>query len=199
LVINDTSFLKLYDEVDGEPIFEDFVYVILQCSTCSDWSLIGGFDHELPKQRIHWPLLYPESSELSSSVPDRIRRIYSEAARIKRSAPNAFAGQVRRALEAVCADKKASGRTLARQLNSLVEMGIIPPTLAEMTSIIRTLGNIGAHAGETEVSPWDSDSIDEFFRSIVEYVYVAPSRVQNLTTRLAKAPPERPTTRSQSA
>ena len=70
------------------------------------------------------------------------------------------------------------------QINSLVERNVIPPTFAEMTKLIRLLGNLGVHATDDDVSIWDSQLIDDFFRSILEYVYIAPSKLFHLKSRL---------------
>lgn len=190
-LIYDGVVSKLYDEIqvsDAETrkILENFVYILLQCSTCQDYSLIGGFNLELPESQSQFPVLYPDSDDLGSSVPEKLRKVYGEASRIRRKAPNAYAGQIRRALEFLCKDQEATGGNLYEQLKSLVAKGVIPPTLAEMTTLIRLLGNLGVHATDDEVSIWDAQLIDEFFRSIVEYVYVAPSKIARLKSRLTQ-------------
>ncbi|MFN8383727.1 MAG: DUF4145 domain-containing protein [Anaerolineales bacterium] len=191
-LIVDRVVSKLYDEVeinDGEnqKVIENFLYMFLQCSTCLDCSLVGGFNIELPQDQSLFPVLYPDSDDLGPSLPEKIAKVYREAARIKRKAPNAYAGQIRKALEFLCRDQKAIGDNLYKQLNSLVEKGIIPPTLAEMTTLMRLLGNLGVHAiDDDEVSVWDAQLIDDFFRSIVEYVYIAPAKIAHLKTRLER-------------
>jgi hypothetical protein len=50
-------------------------------------------------------------------------------------------------------------------------------------SVIR-LGSMGAHAAEEELSVWDAELIDDFFRSIVDYVYIAPARIRRMELRL---------------
>jgi glutamate-1-semialdehyde aminotransferase len=113
-----------------------------------------------------------------------VRRCYEEAAAIQRLAPNAFANQIRRALEALCRDRSAAGNTLAANLRDLAARGEIPAVLAEMTDILRLFGNIGSHADEANVEAGDVDAIDEFFRAVVEYVYVAPHRVSEVRARV---------------
>ena len=195
-LIVDRVVSKLYDEInvnesENQKIFENFVYFFLQCSTCQDCSLVGGFNIELPQSQSQFPVLYPESDDLGSDVPEKIAKVYSEASRIRRKAPNAYAGQIRKALEFLCRDQKAIGDKLYNQLKSLVEKGIIPPTLAEMTSLIRLLGNLGVHAtDDDEVSIWDAQLIDEFFRSIIEYVYIAPAKIARLKSRLERTEQE---------
>jgi hypothetical protein len=48
------------------------------------------------------------------------------AARIRHTAPNAYAVQIRRALEAVCDDRGAAGKVLADRLQNLVDRGELP-------------------------------------------------------------------------
>ena len=46
-----------------------------------------------------------------------------------------------------------------------------------MTDVLRIFGNRGAHAASKEVKPVHTLAIDDFFRAVVEYVYVAPSKL----------------------
>lgn len=194
-LIVDGNVARLYDEIeeDGktEKIIQTFTYFFLKCETCGDYSLLGGFNFEHPTSHFtEFPVLYPDSDILDGSVPERIRRVYAEASQIKNRAPNAYAGQIGRALEYLAQDKKANGNNLSAQLKSLVEMNIIPPTLAEMTRLIRLLRNLSVHATDIEISVWDAKLIDEFFRSIIEYVYVAPAKIDRLKDMLSRRSPK---------
>ena len=62
-------------------------------------------------------------------------------------------------------------------LTDLAAKGEIPSKLAEMTTLLRQIGNLGAHAAQQAVKPSQVPAIDQFFRAVVEYVYVAPFRV----------------------
>lgn len=132
-------------------------------------------------------LIWPQPSSLHISVPVTVRKCYEEAAAIKSLAPNAFANQIRRSLEALCKDRNTTGGVLAQKLKDLAERGEIPPHLASMTDVLRKLGNMGSHAGDEEVDPSYVPVIDDFFRAIVEYVYIAPHRVAEFEARLAAA------------
>jgi hypothetical protein len=129
-------------------------------------------------------LEYPKDGRLNISVPQTIREVYFEAARIKELAPNAFAVQVRRALEALCEDRAAKGRTLADKLKDLSARAEIPPVLAEMTDVLRLIGNIGAHGIGESVHPLQANAIDEFFKAVIEYVYVAPAKLRAFKERM---------------
>ena len=129
-------------------------------------------------------LVWPSSGNLHPCVPELVRNVYSEAMAIKSRAPNAFANQIRRALEAVCSDRGATRRVLAQNLKELVERGEIPSTLGEMTDVLRQLGNVGSHAGEESIAVEYVDVIDDFFRAVIEYVYIAPHKVTEFNARL---------------
>jgi hypothetical protein len=51
-------------------------------------------------------------------------------------------------------------------------------------SFFRVLGNVGAHAGDQEVESYQVEALDQFFRAVVEYVYVAPSRLSRFREEL---------------
>lgn len=172
---------------DGEVFGLPAVYFVAICCTCDGILLYADYGDipeadDFSKCSLLWP-----SIELHTSVPPSISEIYNEAARIKQLAPNAFATQIRRALESVCEDRKARAGNLNVRLKDLADRGEIPPTLAEVTDVLRTLGNIGAHAANESIKPWQVESIDEFFRAVVEYVYVAPSKLKEFRKTIETA------------
>ena len=172
---------------DGEEVEFDVVYFVASCDTCNHILVYQAVD-DIPERNFFTSadLVYPNSGELHSSVPKAISNIYNEALRIKNLAPNAYAVQIRRALEALCEDRGAKSGTLNKMLSDLSAKGEIPSTLAEATDLLRLLGNIGAHASDISVQPWQVYTLDEFFRAIVEYVYVAPSKIKKFREGLSK-------------
>ena len=154
-------------------------YVVV-CETCNKILLYRTFSYIEENKYFHRAdLIYPPNpGNLHKSVPKVICECYVEAARIKNLAPNAFAVQIRRALEALCDDRGAKKGALQLRLQDLVSRGEIPPVLAEMTDILRLLGNIGAHSMKQTIKPIYAIAIDDFFHVIIEYVYVAPSKLK---------------------
>ena len=155
-------------------------YFLRSCETCNDLLLYHSFIEDEPE------LLFPKPVKLPISVPQNVRECYSEAARIKNNAPNAYAVMLRRGLEAICDDRKVKKGNLYERLEILATRGEIPPTLAEITTILRVLGNVGAHSAKENVTVPMTWGMDEFFRAIVEYVYVAPSKVAEFKSRLIR-------------
>ncbi|WP_437222031.1 DUF4145 domain-containing protein [Planctomicrobium sp. SH661] len=155
-------------------------YFFMKCLTC-DRPLLYEAEHHSRLDPAETPfnaacsntLQYPVMKGLAMCVPEKIRQRYSEAAKIKRLSPNGFANQIRRSLEAVCNDRGIKSTTLQKALQTLSDRGEIPDRLAEMTDVLRMLGNMGSHDSDDEVQPEFVHPIDQFFRAIVEYVYVA--------------------------
>ncbi|MBA7532362.1 hypothetical protein ES705_24588 [subsurface metagenome] len=170
---------------NGEPFGLPCAYYVVVCETCDSVLLYHDEGDIVLEENFHrTTLVYPDSGTLHRSVPDIVSACYAEAVRTKRTAPNAFAVQIRRALEAMCDERGATAGSLQRRLQSLAERSEIPAVLSEMTDVLRILGNIGAHAGEQSVHSEHVDAIDDFFRAIVEYVYVAPSKFREFRDTL---------------
>lgn len=192
-------------ERGGEATPFEVLYHVATCETCDElliyrttelWDI--GLDPRLETyfvdahRQLNTHLVYPDTRDLEESVPKGIRDIYMEAVRIKDLAPNAFAVQIRRALEALCEDRSAQRGTLQQRLADLSAKGEIPATLSRVSDVLRLLGNIGAHAGDQSVKAWQIHTLDEFFRAIVEYVYVAPSKLKEFTDSMASFNSGRP-------
>ena len=165
---------------DGDKMPYDAMYFIARCETCKEIIIYHSIeDNDFNSSELIWP-----SVGLDQTVPKEISHIYEEAVRIKHIAPNAFAVQIRRALEALCKDRKTKNQSLARQLKELSDKGEIPTTLSEASDILRLIGNVGAHASETDVHPLQAMAIDNFFKAIVEYVYVSPTKIKEFKEQM---------------
>ena len=175
---------SLSDGSEDEHPWSTFVAV---CETCHHVLLYDNTgDQWEPKEFHHADLVFPKSGYLHSSVPSSIAKVYEEAYRIKSVAPNAYAVQVRRALEAICEDRVATKGSLQARLKDLSDRGEMPPVLSEVSDVLRLLGNIGAHGIGESVHPLQVFALDEFFRAIVEYVYIAPSRLKEFKDRMSQ-------------
>ena len=159
--------------------------ILCSCTTCHEPLLYDGIARA---EYGEWPALaYPEAGALHKAVPDAIRDIYGEAFLIKPKAPRGYAILIRSAIEGVCDERGISKGNLQQRLKKLAEAGFVPPTLAKMTDVLRTLGNAAAHNSVTNVTVPMTWAIDEFFRAIVEYVYVAPAKLEAFQHALSNA------------
>ena len=188
--------MHLYDDtawnVSDGTVVDDYcpaAYYVACCETCNQILMYHNWAEGSEPELSHFDTSYrvwPKSGKLHPSVPKKIADIYQEAARIKEIAPNSYAVQIRRALEAICEDRGAKKGTLFKRLAQLAEKGEVPPILVEVSGLLRLIGNIGAHAAEKSVHPLFVETIDDFFRALIEYLYIAPSKVIEFRKRLDK-------------
>ena len=85
---------------------EPATYFVSECNTCHHILLYyAQSDIPFPKDFASADLVWPESLAIGHGLPKSVAECYAEAQRVKRTAPNAFAVLIRRALEALCDDQ----------------------------------------------------------------------------------------------
>ena len=159
----------------------DVYYTLTKCSTCQQISLYynSEWDDDINDLR-QASLCYPHETRFGEEIPEVISKNYIEAKKIMKISPPAFAIMIRKDLEFMCQDQQANGKTLKGKLDNLVARGVIPSTLAEMGDTLRSLGNIGAHAIDYNIDREEVEAINDFFISMIEYLYVAPAKIAKL-------------------
>jgi hypothetical protein len=168
-------------------------WLIQECVTCKglflkEQHIYRGQD-EYPYDWEEFKILYPVTKYISDNLPSPVMKAYEAALKIKPIDPSAFAVMAGKILEVACNHEKAQGRNLAQKLDFLAKSGRIPITLVEMAKQVRLLRNLAAHDAEDEVTKEDVPTILEFLDAILEYLYVAPAKIEAVRTRL-----KRPTT-----
>jgi hypothetical protein len=162
-------------------------FVLLKCISCSmptiqQHTLYAGLLYR------EWPtvtdILYPSAKTPLTNLPPIIENRYQAALKVRNIEPSACAVLIGRTLEAVCKHEKAEGKTLADKIDNLLRSNRIPKPLAEMAGQIRQIRNLGAHEAEDEVTEEDVPIILDFLEVILEYLYVAPAKIEALRTRL---------------
>lgn len=163
----------------------EYYATLYQCLSCDNVLLIVSYEFDdNPSDANQGTLLYPIQKNIPEFVPVSIRSSYLEARKVEKISPTAFAVMIRRALEFLCEEQKAEGKTLSQKLQNLAQRKIIPETLAEMTNVLRILGNIGAHANDTVIKIEHVNAIKDFYDAIIEYVYIGPYKLKKLQESL---------------
>lgn len=162
-----------------------FTWQLFKCLNCSKPTLretYNDFNRDEPTYNI----IYPVVKEGLANLPEQIASRYQAALKVQRIEPSAFAVLIGRTLEAVCNYEKATGKDLNDKVNNLVSLDRIPRTLAEMAHQLRQIRNLGAHDDEDDVTEEDVPIIRDFVEAILEYLYVAPAKIEAIRTRLKK-------------
>ena len=179
-----TAFGTEEIEIGGNTIDIKTYTIFVQCKTCLEASVYWDWEESNePGNLKEAPLLFPSTKKFSG-IPKAIQDSYDEAKRVQKISPTAFAVLIRKALEYLCREQTASGNSLKEQLENLAERNIIPATLSRMANALRYFGNIGAHSTEVKIGSEEAGVMDDFFIAVIEYVYVAPEKLNKLSKQL---------------
>jgi hypothetical protein len=187
LIHKQNYYEKSWDATTGERTEEDVPRssFVAACATCGNVLIYDNPGDQTDERRFaSCSLVYPKTPLLSSVIPRQIANSYAEAFKVRAISPNAFAVLIRRTLEILCNERGVTKGTLANRLKVLSDKGELPPILSQTTDLLRLIGNIGAHGSEQSVHPLQVRAIDDFFTAIVEYLYVAPKKIEDFQKRL---------------
>lgn len=180
---------KMFKDEHGQPSSKS---VFLECVECG--SVIVGtcdFVGDVDDYR-DWssPIrMWPEGpANLHYTVPDKIKKSLNEAQKCYTSATySACAVMCGKALEGICADKGSPPKSmLAGGLKFLKDKSIIDQRLFEWGEALRKQRNIGAHAGEDEVTRQDARDVLDFAMAICDYVYELSDKYEEYKARQEK-------------
>jgi hypothetical protein len=172
---------------DGHELNEDYslfasVYICPACDKLTFESYWWG--DFLDPTDVVVDRLYPAEPSYDG-IPELVADEYRRARRV-RAEQVFYAVGIRRTLEALCAERGVAGKTLFEKLEKLAHDGDLPPTFADMATVLRKLGNLGAHVGEDEITEDDASVLGEFADAILEYLYRAPAKVTAVKAALDK-------------
>jgi hypothetical protein len=122
----------------------------------------------------------------SWQLPPQIASIYNETHSALCNKLRVLTGVgIRALIEVVCTDKAAAGGNLEKQIDSLVNMGVLTKDGADILHSLRIMGNQAAH----QVKPHSEEDLDLAF-DVVEHllkgVYLLPLRAKKLPKRGTK-------------
>ncbi len=163
---------NIYD-ISGD--YETFVYnyyYLFKCRNCDQASIFAHFySHPEPDWISSLVLIFPKPRTLSSGLPQPIHDTYMEAKEVQYVSKSSFVVLIRKCLEQICSDQNAKGRNLFNKIKDLSDRGILPEKIVNLSTLIRFIGNIGAHDNDNELDFLDIDMIDKFFHIVADYIY----------------------------
>ena len=122
-------------------------------------------------------ILFPLNSIESDFVPSKIKATYEAALKTKGIDKNICLMALRRTLELMLKDQGAAKWGLKDKIEEVAAKGLLPDTLKEASSFAKALGDTAAHDKELELDSYDSETIAEFIRYIIEYLYIIPNKI----------------------
>jgi len=179
LLLEQPFMERFYGLDTGEESAHPAVYRVVRCETCQEvlvYSYIADL-HSGMEEDTFGSLVFPKQTAFTRVVPERVRQIYLEAVKVKSISQIAFVILARRVLEEISHERGVKTPNLGKALEELASRGELPPVLAEATSLVRLIGNAGAHASEAKITLPQVWAIDDFLKAVIEYLYVAPSKI----------------------
>lgn len=120
----------------------------------------------------------------STNIPSRIREALSEAVTCEAEGCHAAAAiMIRRTLEELCEDRKATGDNLKERIQKLKGSVVLPSELFAAMDELRLLGNDAAHIEAKvydQVGPAEVEAAIELTKEILKAVYQLDSLVTKL-------------------
>lgn len=118
------------------------------------------------------------------TISDSFEKSFVEGVKcLNVGAPLASVVMFRKCLQIIAEDKGAAGGTLKRKLESLSVSGKLTSTLESISTVIREVGNDGAHPNEFEPSIDDAKDILDFLQLLIDQIYISPEKVEKLRAR----------------
>lgn len=161
---------------------EPFENIAAKCTNCEMPFLLqrdgfltpDGWDMG-PYQQV-----FPEDRQpLPHYVPASIRDSHDEALKcLGVRAYTAATIMARRGVEAICSEHGQIRGNLAGKLTALKDAGTIDERLHDWSSVVRDLGNSGAHDVEATLTREDADDAIAFFEALVNYLYTFKQRYE---------------------
>ncbi|WP_166727692.1 DUF4145 domain-containing protein [Mucilaginibacter gilvus] len=128
-----------------------------------------------PQQRIDFS---------KDNIPVNILQIFTEAVTCHSNECFIAAGMmIRKTLEAICEDKRATGANLHQKLESLKKLITVPTELLEAMYELKLLGNDAAHIVAKDFEEIGNEEIEisiEFAKEILKSVYQYQSLLSKL-------------------
>ncbi|MGS0496324.1 DUF4145 domain-containing protein [Pseudoalteromonas mariniglutinosa] len=152
---------------------------VSECQNCKRLILGDDYGGELPPSLFDKAEpLYPNSVITNRYVPEEVRVTYENAKRIQHLNSEAFVLSIRKCVEIICKLNNIEKGGLASKLKQLCNKLSLPSLILEAAECIRVVGNQAAHDIE-DIHPINARNIDEFFRVLIEYIYISPAKLKH--------------------
>jgi len=124
---------------------------------------------------------------IHEQIPEDIKKIYIETIKCFNAGANTLSGGgLRATVEAICKDQRASGDSLKKQIDALVQKGVLAKAQADLLHEERYIGNDALHEMKT---PADQDIIDglAIVEGLMKTIYVLPIHAARIRTKRKQA------------
>ena len=132
-------------------------------------------------------MLFPSSGLApiaNPDLPEDVKKLYDEAARISIASPRGAAALLRLAIQHLCVQLGGNGKDINADIGLLVTRGL-PEKIQMALDVVRVVGNHAVHPGQIDTD--DPKVVGELFvllNLIAEYMISMPNKVSGLYSQL---------------
>ena len=183
----------LFDEMDDQRYTEEYRWLGFSCSTCGGFNLYGDFLKYPTTRDLARSKLYPRGSDLlpparvlnpGDPVPLDIVELYEQIWPLRQRSPAAFIGQIKRLLMDVCDEQEVTGEDFSSRMMNLLSLERTPGACHEnLNRIVTLLDGLGDIRGDARLNVWDVQIVDDFFRTVLELVYLVPAKIKSIADK----------------
>lgn len=138
------------------------------CNGCHGPMLVRGEGYEI------YP--HPLPSPTDKAIPKELAEDLNEAKMcFSVACYRACATMARRCIQNACIEKGAKDNDLVKQIKELTQWGIITKDIEEWATVVRWVGNDGAHPGKGPVTKEDAEDCLKLAEQFLHVIYVTPS------------------------
>ena len=164
--------------------------VDFECAFCGEYNFFLQYDKKTKNKHLKFPFgfipIWPFLNIRPACplvVPSHIAKDYTEACLVLQISTKASAALSRRCLQNLLRDvAKVKPSDLSKEIQEVIDSGILPSQLSESIDAIRNIGNFAAHpvksksTGEiVDVVPEEAEWNLEVLESLFDFYYVRPA------------------------
>jgi hypothetical protein len=180
------DYTKDVDESQADHPSEDVHWLaILECKSCKKPSVYHDEWDDIQQKWVA-TLTYPVPIQAPKEVPPKIQKLFNDAILLLGKSTSMTAVGIRKCLEGICDDKQAEGNTLKERISYLSSNGFIPLPLSEMMESNQTIGKIGSHFGNMEISLEEVNVLIDYSLAMFECLYVVQDKLKTVQQSIDK-------------
>lgn len=166
-------------------------FALLSCPDCGGITVV---EHREFGDETYIVGTWPESTERAADVdhlPPYVAGYYTGARKVlDAGVPEAAAVQLRRTLEAAAAHHGQTQRVLVQRIQALIEEGLVTKQFGEALTLIRKVGNQGAHATDEKLSQETVELALKFTTQFLRNLFEVPEELRIATQAAPADEPE---------
>lgn len=165
--------------------FDEHLWTIGRCTKCLQPHAFLQSDNPFAEGWRAKEQVFPVPQQgLSHEVPESMRETFDEAQRcMSVRAYRAAAVMARSLVEQMANDLGANGRTLHHKLEDLRRKEVLDHRLLEWSTLVKDIGNEGAHETSQSLSQEDATEVLAFAEALADYLYAYRRRYERFQER----------------